>query len=219
MDQMRGDTVLMVHDLHVVDECQRKGLGRHLMTLMEMVARKTNMSRVSTMCMMGDADTRAFLSKLKKGQFVPDESMVDVCGFDPDLEGFEVISLALAPPIPKAAPIEEEEDEEKELEQAKQLVLEKVTQAFAQKHGRDPNSQEKAAIAAAAEAKLQGFTTGSQTGKERRAANREAREKASAAFEKAEGRKPTQAELDEVLAVVAPEAIQTPAKAPPSEVE
>ena len=112
-----------------------------------------------------------------------------------------------------------EVDEEKELEQAKQLVLEKVTQAFAQKHGRDPTQQERAAIAAAAEAKLQGFTTGSQTGKERRAANREAREKASAAFEKAEGRKPTQAELDEVLAVVAPEAIQTPAKAPPSEVE
>ena len=66
---------------------------------------------------------------------------------------------------------------------------------------------------------MQGFTTGSQTGKERRKANREAREKASAAFEKAEGRKPTPAELDEVLAVVAPEAIQTPAKAPPSEVE
>ena len=136
---------------------------------------------------MGDENTRAFLGKLKKGQFVPDESMVDVCGFDPDLEGFEVISLALAPPLPKAAPIEEEEeDEEKELEQAKQLVLEKVTQAFAQKHGRDPTQQERAAIAAAAEAKLQGFTTGSQTGKERRAANREAREKASAAFEKAD---------------------------------
>ena len=219
VDQMRGDTVLMVHDLHVVDECQRKGLGRHLMTLMEMVARKTNMSRVSTMCMMGDENTRAFLSKLKKGAFAPDESMVDVCGFDPDLEGFEVISLALA--MPPKPPVEEEEevDEEKELEPATQLVLEKVTQAFAQKHGRDPTQQERAAIAAAAEAKLQGFTTGSQTGKERRAANREAREKASAAFEKAEGRKPTQAELDEVLAVVAPEAIQTPAKAPPSEVE
>ena len=51
------------------------------------------------------------------------------------------------------------------------------------------------------------------------AAAREAREKASAAFEKAEGRKPTPAELDEVLAVVAPEAIQTPAKAPPAEQE
>ena len=219
VDQMRGDTVLMVHDLHVVDDCQRKGLGRHLMTLMEMVARKTNMSRVSTMCMMGDENTRAFLSKLKKGAFAPDESMVDVCGFDPDLEGFEVISLALA--MPPKPPVEEEEevDEEAELAQAKQLVLEKVTQAFAQKHGRDPTQQERAAIAAAAEAKLQGFTTGSQTGKERRTANREAREKASAAFEKAEGRKPTPAELDEVLAVVAPEAIQTPAKAPPSEVE
>merc|ERR1719482_2557175 len=170
------------------------------------------------MCMMGDENTRAFLAKLKKGQFVSDESMVDVCGFDPDLEGFEVISLALA--MPPKPPVEEEQvDEEQELAQAKQLVLEKVTQAFAQKHGRDPTQQERAAISAAAEAKLQGFTTGSQTGKERRAANREAREKASAAFEKAEGRKPTPAELDEVLAVVAPEAIQTPSKVPPAEQE
>ena len=80
--------------------------------------------------------------------------------------------------MPPKPPVEEEEDvdEEQELAQAKQLVLEKVPQAFAQKHGRDPTQQERAAIAAAAEAKLQGFTTGSQTGKARRLANREARE-------------------------------------------
>ena len=136
VDQMRGDCVLMVHDLHVIEACQRKGLGRHLMTLMEMVARKTNMARLSLMVMTPDENTKAFLSKLKKGAFAPDESMVDICGFDPDLEGFDVISLALAPPLPKVAPVEEEAvDEAPELEAATQLVMEKVTQAFAQKHG------------------------------------------------------------------------------------
>jgi len=218
VDQMRGDCVLMVHDLHVVEACQRKGLGRHMMTLMEMVARKTNMARLSLMVMTPDENTKAFLSKLKKGAFAPDESMVDICGFDPDLEGFDVISLALAPPLPKVAPVEEAAvDEATELEAATQLVMEKVTQAFAQKHGRDPTKEEKAAMADVAEAKLTGRTNGSQTGKERRSAHRVAREKATAAFEKAEGRKPTAAELDEVLAVVAPEAIETPSKAPPTE--
>ena len=120
----------------MVEACQRKGLGRHMMTLMEMVARKTNMARLSLMVMTPDENTKAFLSKLKKGAFAPDESMVDICGFDPDLEGFDVISLALAPPLPKVAPVEEAAvDEATELEAATQLVMEKVTQAFAQKHG------------------------------------------------------------------------------------
>ena len=142
------------------------------MTLMEMVARKTNMSRVSTMCMMGDENTRAFLSKLKKGAFAPDESMVEVCGFDPDLEGFEVISLALA--MPPKPPVEEEEDadEEKELEQAKQRAGKspkpspRSTAATDSRSGRP--SPRRGANSRAHD--------GAQTGKERRTANREARE-------------------------------------------
>ena len=123
--------------------------------------------------------------------------------------------------MPPKPPVEEEEevDEEKELEQAKQLVLEKVTQAFAQKHGRDPTQQERAAIARAPPRPSSRAPRRARRRARSAARPTARRAKASAAFEKAEGRKPTQAELDVVLAVVAPEAIQTPAKAPSFEVE
>ena len=57
------------------------------------------------------------------------------------------------------------------------------------------------------------------TGKEQRAKKRDQRDRAAKAFEKAHGRAPTEAETDELLAVVAPEAANaTPLKkAAPSE--
>ena len=40
MDKMEGETMLYVWDIHVDDEYQRKGLGRHMLTLMELIARR-----------------------------------------------------------------------------------------------------------------------------------------------------------------------------------
>ena len=40
MDKMEGETMLYVWDIHVEDEYQRKGLGRHMLTLMELIARR-----------------------------------------------------------------------------------------------------------------------------------------------------------------------------------
>lgn len=40
MDVMVGETSLHVWDIHVEDSYQRKGLGKHLLTLMELIARR-----------------------------------------------------------------------------------------------------------------------------------------------------------------------------------
>lgn len=40
MDAMVGETSLHVWDIHVEDAYQRKGLGKHLLTLMELIARR-----------------------------------------------------------------------------------------------------------------------------------------------------------------------------------
>ena len=40
MEEMVGETSLHVWDIHVEDVCQRKGLGKHLLTLMELIARR-----------------------------------------------------------------------------------------------------------------------------------------------------------------------------------
>ena len=40
MEEMVGETSLHVWDVHVEDAYQRKGLGKHLLTLMELIARR-----------------------------------------------------------------------------------------------------------------------------------------------------------------------------------
>ena len=46
---MEGHPVLFVYDLHVQKESQRKGLGRHLMSLLELIARKQMMIGIMAM--------------------------------------------------------------------------------------------------------------------------------------------------------------------------
>ena len=40
MDKMMGETSLHIWDIHVDETHQRKGLGKHLLTLMELIARR-----------------------------------------------------------------------------------------------------------------------------------------------------------------------------------
>jgi ribosomal protein S18 acetylase RimI-like enzyme len=40
MDKMMGETSLHIWDIHVDESHQRKGLGKHLLTLMELIARR-----------------------------------------------------------------------------------------------------------------------------------------------------------------------------------
>jgi ribosomal protein S18 acetylase RimI-like enzyme len=40
VDEMLGETSLHVWDMHIEDDFQRKGLGKHLLTLMELIARR-----------------------------------------------------------------------------------------------------------------------------------------------------------------------------------
>lgn len=43
MDTMAGEPSLILWDLHIEEEYQRKGLGRHIVTLLELVARREGM--------------------------------------------------------------------------------------------------------------------------------------------------------------------------------
>jgi len=46
VDEMSGDSCLIVWDLHVEEGAQRKGLGKHLLSIMELVAKQQGISRV-----------------------------------------------------------------------------------------------------------------------------------------------------------------------------
>mmetsp|Transcript_5567 Transcript_5567/g.10445 ORF Transcript_5567/g.10445 Transcript_5567/m.10445 type:complete len:384 (+) Transcript_5567:29-1180(+) len=45
-DSMEGDPCVFVYDVHVSEPLQRKGLARHLMTMLELVGRKASMSEM-----------------------------------------------------------------------------------------------------------------------------------------------------------------------------
>lgn len=84
IDQMAGEASLHVFDIHIEEHSQRKGLGKHLLTLLELIARRENMRVLSLPVMLGDRDTEAWLAATGRG-LVKDTSMVEL-GFDPQME-------------------------------------------------------------------------------------------------------------------------------------
>jgi GNAT superfamily N-acetyltransferase len=84
VDQMVGQPCLYVMDMHLVEDVQRKGLGKHLLVILELIARRQQMSRVTFPIYIGDEKTKAWLAKQGKG-YESDESF-GILGFDADAE-------------------------------------------------------------------------------------------------------------------------------------
>jgi len=104
VDSMHGLPSLHVYDIHLPSHARRKGLGRHLLTILELVARRESMSLLSLPVYLGDRDTEAWLtagSRIKG--FSRDESLRPF-GFDPDMEGFEVFSKTLKQAVKTPGP-------------------------------------------------------------------------------------------------------------------
>jgi GNAT superfamily N-acetyltransferase len=107
LDQMAGQTCLYVMDFHLEEEIQRKGVGKHLLVILELIARRQQMSRVTFPIYLGDEKSKAWLLKQGKGYEV--DGSFDLLGFESDAEGFEVYSkvftLPAAPSAALAAPV------------------------------------------------------------------------------------------------------------------
>jgi GNAT superfamily N-acetyltransferase len=85
MDQMCGDTSLHIWDFHLEEEFQRKGVGRHILTLLELIARREKIQMISIPIQLGDAETVEWIEKAGRGAYVPDETLC-LYGFDPEME-------------------------------------------------------------------------------------------------------------------------------------
>ena len=83
---MRGDPTLHIFDIHIEEHCQRKGLGKHLLVVLELIARREKMKYISIPVMLGDVATEAWLKASGRG-FCIDKSM-DLLGFDAEMEVF-----------------------------------------------------------------------------------------------------------------------------------
>lgn len=79
--------MLTVSDIHLDPSIRRKGLGRHLMTILELIARKENMAMIGIPIQSSDEETRLWLDKCRGYQ--PDSSL-PLLGFESSEEGFDV---------------------------------------------------------------------------------------------------------------------------------
>ncbi len=84
IDQMIGQTCLYVMDIQFAADIQRKGLGKHVLSLLELIARKQQMSRVTIPIFLGDEKTKSWLTKQGKG-YEADLTFATI-GFEPDAE-------------------------------------------------------------------------------------------------------------------------------------
>lgn len=95
LEIMAGEPILFLWDIHLEENYQRKGIGRHILTLLELIARKQGMSMLALPIFNDDTDTLRWLSKSKG--FSPDSSLA-LMGFDNEEEGFEVYAKVFQAP-------------------------------------------------------------------------------------------------------------------------
>lgn len=118
IQQMAGETTIYVWDLHVEDEAQRKGLGSHLMMVIELIALYEKMQNVSFPVQESDELGNSFISK-RKG-YSKDLWLSTLGGFDESEEGFVVLTKPMGKrPVKQAsAPVTTEKVIEKASEEA-----------------------------------------------------------------------------------------------------
>jgi GNAT superfamily N-acetyltransferase len=95
VDRMAGVPCTFVWDMHLDESIQRKGLGRHLVMLLELISRREKMQMVCFPVQLYDEDTVAFLTAIRG--YAPDASLKETLDFEPELEGFNVYVKSLVP--------------------------------------------------------------------------------------------------------------------------
>ena len=93
-----GELSLHLWDIHIEEEYQRKGLGKHVLLILELIARQQKMQVLSVPVQLMDDRTLSWISKVKG--FAPDTKLHDLLKFDPEMEGFEVYAKYFSAPKP-----------------------------------------------------------------------------------------------------------------------
>eukprot|EP01038_Epipyxis_sp_PR26KG_P009645 gene9645-12985_t len=85
IDKMAGEPCLFVFDIHLEEHCQRKGLGKHLLTILELIARREKLSFLSIPIQLNDESSLKWISGGNIRGFVKDETLNEI-GFDSEME-------------------------------------------------------------------------------------------------------------------------------------
>jgi GNAT superfamily N-acetyltransferase len=88
--KMAGHPCLWMYSLQVAPEVQRSGLGRHLVTMCELIANKTNMAFVMFPVTYGNVGAEQFVTTKLRGYEADDMAY---CGLTPDEEDDEGVQV------------------------------------------------------------------------------------------------------------------------------
>lgn len=160
VDVMSGESCLIVWDLHVEHEHQRKGLGKHMLTILELVAKREGISRVYIPVQLEDDIAQDWIDSVcvPKG-YAPDPSLKALIDFDAEMEGFEPYCKHMTAPPKKAAstemaapvtvfsgkdignePVQEDVDAEEDADVAEKISI--LKNMYKEKHGSEPTDEE-----------------------------------------------------------------------------
>jgi GNAT superfamily N-acetyltransferase len=84
MDVMVGEPSLFLWDIHVEERLHRKGIARHLLTILELVARQQKMKFFCIPIQISDDISSRWIASFKG--YAPDTSLKELVGFDSELE-------------------------------------------------------------------------------------------------------------------------------------
>ncbi|GAB5036196.1 n-alpha-acetyltransferase 40 [Nannochloropsis oceanica] len=103
VDKMAGAPSLILWDIAILADARRKGLGKHCLLLLELIARKQAMHAICVPVQLSDQATLAWVTKGGKGYVAMEDEVKESLDFEAEEEGFEVYIKTLLAPPPLAA--------------------------------------------------------------------------------------------------------------------
>lgn len=94
MDVMAGETSTFLWDIHIEENYQHKGLGKHLVTLLELITRREKISQICIPVQNEDDVALSWVQNALKG-YKPHDGLDELLGFDSEAEVSVVLTLGM----------------------------------------------------------------------------------------------------------------------------
>jgi hypothetical protein len=95
IDKMEGDACIQIFDIHIEESIRNKALGKHLLTMLELIGRREKIPLLTIPIQIGDVGTEKWLAKAGRNLFTPD--VMAGLEFEAEAEGFNLYSKPLVP--------------------------------------------------------------------------------------------------------------------------
>lgn len=84
LDIMAGGPCIYLWDIQIDESIQRKGVGKHILMLLDLIGRRENMEYLSIPVQLNDDTTIEWISRIKG--YAEDSNLPELIGFDSEME-------------------------------------------------------------------------------------------------------------------------------------